>query len=208
MQVQSMGACISAYNDCMLFNNPNSHRTVESFMTCSENGRDLFRANLYALCYGKLRGTWTKEHFFWQAWNQSLHKVWETTMNTQRPCGRMSEITENWPNTAVYGHMERYNKSNYFRQTRTKCLNTTHFSYNHSSAHKSANLPIILAIAGQRTVRSLLVLNDAHNPFNNPTVQIADPRKQNTLLSGNFTPDRRTILHHDGDICSYKYTPF
>ena len=31
-------------------------------------------------------------------------------------------------------------------------------------------------------MKLLFVLNDAHNPLNNPTVQIADPRKQNTLL--------------------------
>ena len=61
------------------------------------------------------------------------------------------------------------------------------------------------AIAGQRTVGLLLVLNDAHNPVNNPTVQIADPRKQNTSLSGNYTTDSRTILHHDGDVCSYHH---
>ena len=43
----SMGAYSSAYNYCTLFNNPNSHRTVESLvMTCSENGHDLFQANL------------------------------------------------------------------------------------------------------------------------------------------------------------------
>ena len=53
------------------------------------------------------------------------------------------------------------------------------------------------------------ILNDAHNPINNPTVRIADPRKQNTLLSRNYTTDRRTILHHDGDVCSYHHgTPF
>ena len=33
-------------------------------------------------------------------------------MNTQRQCGRMSKITENWLNTAVFGHMEHYNRSN------------------------------------------------------------------------------------------------
>ena len=49
---------------------------------------------------------------FWQAWNQSLHKVWETTMNTQQRCGRMSKITENWLNIAVFGHMEHFNRSN------------------------------------------------------------------------------------------------
>ena len=49
---------------------------------------------------------------FWQAWNQYLHKEWETTMNTQRRCGRMSKITENWLNSAVFGHMEHHNRSN------------------------------------------------------------------------------------------------
>ena len=33
-------------------------------------------------------------------------------MNTQRRCGRMSKITENWLNTAVFGHMKHYNTSN------------------------------------------------------------------------------------------------
>ena len=32
-------------------------------------------------------------------------------------------------------------------------------------------------------MRLLLVLNDAHNPINNPTVQIADPGKQNTFAT-------------------------
>ena len=49
--------------------------------------------------------------------------------------------------------------------------------YNHLSPNKSANLPKRQAIAGQRTVRLLIVLNDAQNPINNPTVQIADPGK-------------------------------
>ena len=33
-------------------------------------------------------------------------------MNTQWRCGRMSKITENLLNTAVFGHMEHYNRSN------------------------------------------------------------------------------------------------
>ena len=33
-------------------------------------------------------------------------------MNTQRRCGRMSKITENWLNTAAFGHIEQYNISN------------------------------------------------------------------------------------------------
>ena len=33
-------------------------------------------------------------------------------MNTQRRCGRISKITENWLNTAVFGHVEYINRSN------------------------------------------------------------------------------------------------
>ena len=33
-------------------------------------------------------------------------------MNTQRRRGLMSKITEHWPNTAVFGHIEHYNSSN------------------------------------------------------------------------------------------------
>ena len=95
------------------------------------------------------------------------------------------------------------------QQNRTRCLNAASFSYNHSITNKCTNLPKRRAIAGQRTVGLLLVLNDAHNPINNPTVRIADPRKQNTLLSRNYTTDRRTILHQDGDVCSHHHgTPF
>ena len=32
-------------------------------------------------------------------------------MNTQQRCGRMSKIMENWLNTAVFGHMEHFNRS-------------------------------------------------------------------------------------------------
>ena len=87
------------------------------------------------------------------------------------------------------------------QQNRT-CLNATYFSYNHSITNKSANLPKRRATAGQRTVGLLPVSNDAHNPINNPTVWIADPRKQIILLSRNDTTDRRTILLNDGDVCS------
>ena len=93
----------------------------------------------------------------------------------------------------------------YPQQNRTRCLNASYFSYNHSSSNKSANLPKRQAIAGQRTVRLLLVLNDAHNPINNPTVQIADPGKENTLLLRNYTTNRRAISHNDGDVCSYHH---
>ena len=93
---------------CSITPTPTGHSKI---WWCSENGRDLFQANLDSLLYGKFRGLWTKE-YFWPAWNQSLHKVWEATMNTQRRCGRMSKITENWLNTAVFGHTEHYNRSN------------------------------------------------------------------------------------------------
>ena len=95
------------------------------------------------------------------------------------------------------------------QQNRTRWLNATYFSYNNSSTNKYANLPRRRAIAGRRTVGLLLVLNDAHNPINNPTVRIVGPRKQHTLLSGSYTTDRRTIIHHNGDVCSYPNdTPF
>ena len=32
-------------------------------MSCSDNGRDLFQANLDSLLVGKFRGLWTKEYF-------------------------------------------------------------------------------------------------------------------------------------------------
>ena len=88
----------------------------------------------------------------------------------------------------------------HLQQNRTRCLNATYFSHNHSSTNESANLSQRQAIAGKRTVKLLLVFNDAHSPIINPTVQIADPRK-NTLFLGNCTADRRTISHHDGDKC-------
>ena len=66
----------------------------------------------------------------------------------------------------------------YLRQNHTWCLNTIYFSHNHSNTNKSANLLKRQAIAGQRTVKLSLIINDAHNPNNNPTVLIADPRKK------------------------------
>ena len=115
----------------------------------------------------------------------------------------MSKITDRWLNAAVFDHMEHYNRSNVAPTEWYKMSEHNIFSYNHSSTKKSANLPKRQAIVGQRTVKLLLVLYDAHSPINNPTVQIADPRKQNTLLPGNSTAYRRTISPHDGDICSY-----
>ena len=107
----------------------------------------------------------------------------------------MSKITENWVNTAAFGHTEHYNISNV---APTRCLNVTYVSHNHSSTNKFANLPKRQRITGQRTVKLLLVwnnANNAHNPINNPTVQITDLSKQNTLLLGNYTTDRRTVSH-------------
>ena len=63
--VHSWGAYSSSLNYRMLFNNPNFHRTIESLvMTCLENGRDLFQANVDSLFYGKFCGLWTKEYLF------------------------------------------------------------------------------------------------------------------------------------------------
>ena len=120
-------------------------------------------------------------------------------MNTQQRFGRMSKITENWLNTAAFVHMEHYNISN-VAPTESYKMNATYFSYNHSSTNTSANLPKRQAIAGQHTVKLLLVLKDAHNPINNPNVQIANLRKQNALLLGTYTTDNRTISHHDADM--------
>ena len=99
--------------------------------------------------------------------------------------------------------MEHYNRSNVAPEESHKISEHNIFLLQTFEHQQSAHLPKRQAIVGQRTVRLLLVLDDAHNSIDNPTVQIADPRKQNTLLPGNSTTDRRTILHHDGDICSY-----
>ena len=57
--IHSREADSNAENYCMLFNNPNSHRTVESLvMTFSENGRDLFQANLDSLFYVLWQVSW------------------------------------------------------------------------------------------------------------------------------------------------------
>ena len=107
--------------------------------------------------------------------------------------------------TAASGHIQHHNISNVSPTESYKMSERSIFSCNHSSPNKSANLPKRQAIAGQRTVRLLLVLNDAHNPINNPTVQIADPGKQNTLLLRNYTTNGRAISHNDGDVCSYHH---
>ena len=91
------------------------------------------------------------------------------------------------------------------QQNRARRLNVTYFSYNHSSSNKSAKLSKRQALAGQRTVKLLLVFDNAHNPINNPAVQIADPGKQNTLLLVNYTTNRRTISHPDGHVSSYHH---
>ena len=33
-------------------------------------------------------------------------------MNTHQRCGRMSKITETWPNTAAFGYIQHYDISN------------------------------------------------------------------------------------------------
>ena len=104
--------------------------------------------------------------------------------------------------------MEHYNISN-VAPTESHKMSERNIFPLQPFEHKQICKPKRRAIAGQRTVGLLLVLNNAHKPINNPPVRIADPRKQNTLLSGNYTTDRRTILHHDGDVCSYHHdTPF
>ena len=116
-----------------------------------------------------------------------------------------------WHSSDMFGHMEHDNRSNVAPTELHKMSEHVNFSYNHSSTNDSANLciPKRQAIACQHTVKLLLVLNDAHNPINNPTVQIADLREQNTLLLENSTTDRCAISHHDGYICSYHNdTPF
>ena len=101
-------------------------------------------------------------------------------MSTQQRCGRMSKITENWLNTAAFGHMEHYNISNVAPTESYKMSERNNFSYNHSSTNKSANLSKRQDIAGQRTVKLMLVLNGAHDLINNPTVQIADRANKTT----------------------------
>ena len=146
----------------------------------------------------------------WQAWNRSLHKVWETTMKTQRRCGRICLNSQKyWLETAAFGHsVEHYNISSVAPTESYKMSERNIFllqPFEHQQICKLKRQ----AMAGQRTAKLLLVLNDAHNHINNPTVQIADPGKQNTLLLGNYTTNRRTISHHDGNVCSYHHdTPF
>ena len=61
----SRGAYSSAYHDCMLFNYPNSHQTVKSFViTCPENGRDISKVNLNSLLFVKFLCLWTNEYFY------------------------------------------------------------------------------------------------------------------------------------------------
>ena len=178
-------------------------------ITCSENGRNLSKAKLNSLSFGKFRGLWTKEWFY------GKH---ETGLCVK--CEKRLWI----PNNDVVAYLKPQKLARILQrlaifniipyrmqpqQNRTRCLNATYFSYNHSSPNKSANLPKRQAIAGQRTVGVLLVLNDAHNPINNLTIQITDPGKQNTVLPRNYTNNRRVISHNDGDVCSYHHgTPF
>ena len=160
-----------------MFNNPNSHRTVESLvMTCSENGRDLFQANLNSPLFGKFRGLWTKEQFYDKHETDLSIKcekrLWMT--NDDGVACVKSQKIDGIPLRLAIWNIIIYRM--WLQQNRTRCLNAKYISYNHSSTNKSANLPKRRTIAGQRTVGLLLVLNEVHNPINNPTVRIADPR--------------------------------
>ena len=113
-------------------------------------------------------------------------------MHTQ--CGRLPEIRENWLNATAFGHTEHCNISNVAPTESYKMSQRNIFLIQPLEHQQAANLSKRYAIAGQHTVKLLLVLNDAHNPINNPTVQIADPRKQNTILLGNYQTNRRTTM--------------
>ena len=157
-----------------------------------------FRFNVY----GKFRGLWTKKKFFGKHETslciKSEKRLWIPN-DDMIACLKSQKLTEYrcvWP----YGTLKQIECSS---GRIVQDVWTQHISPTTIRAH---NTP---AIAGQRTGKLLLVLNDAHNSINNPTVQIADPRKQNTLLPGNSTTDRRPISHRDGDICSYRnHAPF
>ena len=99
-------------------------------------------------------------------------------MNTQRRCGRMSKIIENWPNTAVFGHMEHYKRSNIAP----------------TESHKMSehNLFLLQPFDNQQICQSTLKSGYRRSTYseviacfewytqlyiNNWTVQIADPRK-------------------------------
>ena len=60
-------------------------------------------------------------------------------MNTQRRCGRMSKITENWLNTTVFVHMEHYDKLNVAPTESQKMSKHNIFflqSFEHQQIHK------------------------------------------------------------------------
>ena len=146
----------------------------------------------------KLTDTETKMSSFWRNFHHWLHwklSFWQLSVQP------MMKISSKWRHFRFSGIplcLAMWNiviDRMQLRQNRTRCLNITYFSYSHPmhfSTKKSANLTKRHAIA----VKLLLVLNDAHNPINNPTVQITDPRKPNTLLPGNSTTDRISVPSH------------
>ena len=203
------GVYSSAETYCMLFNNPHSHRTVESLvMTCSENGRDLFQANLDSLFNTKFLGLSTKEHF-WQAWNQSLPIVWETTMNNQRWCGRVFKITEYWLNTGLFGHMEHYDRSN-VAPTEWYNMSEHHMFLLQPFQYQQIGKPSYKTGYSRSAYSEVVLLCMMHTTLS-INQQNKSPFRANkdTPLPGNSTTDRHTISHHDGYICSYhNNTPF
>ena len=163
-------------------------------MTCSENGRDLFQANLDSLLYGKLRGLWTKEKYFGKHETSLCMKrekrLWIPSDDVGA-CQKSQKIYWIPLCLAIWNLLQIECSSD-------RIIWKQHsFSYSHLSTNKSANLPIRQAIAGQHRVRLLLVLNDAHNLINNPTVQIPDPRKQNILLPGKIVKKIYKPLYSD-----------
>ena len=81
-------------------------------MTFSENGPDLFQANLDSLFYGKFRGLWTREYFFDKHETSLCIKCEKRLWIPNDDMVVMSEIKENWLNTVVFGHIKHYKRSN------------------------------------------------------------------------------------------------
>ena len=129
-------------------------------------------------------------------------------MNNQRGCGRTCKITENWLNIAAFGHMEHYNISNVSSNRIAQDVWMQHISP--TTIRAPTNLQTYLKDRlSQVSVQWGYCLFWMMRTTLSITVRIADPSKQNTPLSGNYTTDRRTILHHNGDVCSYHHdTPF
>ena len=83
-------------------------------------------------------------------------------------CGRMFKSSENWLNTAAFGHMEHYNIKNVAPTASYKMSERNIFLLQPFEHQQIRNPLKRQVIAGQRTVTLLLVLNDAHNLIHNP----------------------------------------